>query len=59
MDSAEERALVESSPTNGGLDAPNTPLFVRIISDRIMAYARKSWNTPGDATEHVLTKTEL
>jgi hypothetical protein len=59
MDSADERALVESSTTDGGLDAPNTPLFVRIISDRIMAYARKSWNTPGEMTEQVLAKTEL
>jgi hypothetical protein len=43
MEYAEERAL-KSAKTADEPEGPHTPLFVRIISDRIMAYARKSWS---------------
>jgi nucleoside-diphosphate-sugar epimerase len=43
MEYAEERAL-QLAKSADEPEGPDTPLFIRIISDRIMAYARKSWS---------------
>jgi nucleoside-diphosphate-sugar epimerase len=47
MDNTEERELL-SDAAEEMEDGPNMPLFVRVISDRIMAYARKSWGTTNE-----------
>jgi nucleoside-diphosphate-sugar epimerase len=58
MDYTEERALTGPTPEDQP-EGPDTPLFVRVISDRIMAYARKSWSNPKAAAEEYDTKPEL
>jgi len=43
MDYTDERTL--TAPESSETESPDVPLFVRVISDRIMAYARKAWNS--------------
>jgi len=43
MDTTEERELLHRT-VGDQADGLDIPLFVRIISDRIMAYARKAWS---------------
>ena len=51
MDNTEERELLHQV-AEVKEDGPDMPLYVRILSDRIMAYARKSWsNLKGGASE--------
>ena len=52
MDYTDERALIRPDTLRDDSDV-EVPLFVRVISDRIMAYARKAWNTmkPTDEEE--------
>jgi nucleoside-diphosphate-sugar epimerase len=57
MDYTEEREL--AAPIADQLETLDTLLFVRIISDRIMAYARKSWSNPKEAAGVDGTKAEL
>lgn len=58
MDYTEERELTGPT-TEDHPEGPDLPLFVRVISDRIMAYARKSWNMPKYAAVEDGTKAEL
>jgi nucleoside-diphosphate-sugar epimerase len=44
MDNTEERELLHRTAAVQE-DGPDIPLFVRIISDRIMAHARKAWSS--------------
>jgi hypothetical protein len=44
MDNTEERELLHRIVA-AKEDGPDIPLFVRIISDRIMAHARKVWSS--------------
>jgi nucleoside-diphosphate-sugar epimerase len=44
MDNTEEREILHTVAETIE-DGPDMPLFVRIISDRIMAYARKAWSS--------------
>ena len=50
MDNTEERELLHKVP-EANEDGPDMPLYVRIISDRIMAYARKSWSNQKGGTD--------
>ena len=51
MDNTEERELLHQVDEVKE-DGPDMPLYVRILSDRIMAYARKSWsNLKGGPSE--------
>ncbi len=43
MDNTEERELLHHV-ADVKEDGPDMPLYIRILSDRIMAYARKSWS---------------
>jgi nucleoside-diphosphate-sugar epimerase len=58
MDNTEERELLHKVDETKE-DGPDMPLYVRIISDRIMAYARKWWSNQKKDTTDESEKGEL
>ena len=52
MDNTEERELLHKV-AEAKEDGPDMPLYIRIISDRIMAYARKSWSNQKGVTDEI------
>jgi len=57
MDYTDERALI--NPAREAERDEDVPLYVRVISDRIMAYARKAWNNMKPTAEMYDEKSEL